>query len=60
MSTQPLPDDPMERALEIHRRLAKEYNLDFLNLREDLAARAEEEDAAAGRTPHPAQAPREG
>ena len=46
MSNQPPSDEAMQRALEIHRRLAKEYNLDFLNLREDLTARAEQEDAA--------------
>ncbi len=46
MSNQPPSDDAMQRALEIHRRLSKEYNLDFLNLREDIAARAEQEEAA--------------
>lgn len=49
MSNQPPSDEAMQRALEIHRRLAKEYNLDFLNLREDLTARAEQEDAARDR-----------
>lgn len=57
-STQPVPDDALRRAMEIHRRLEKEYGLDFLNLREDLVSRAEAEDAAATQTPP--QKPREG
>lgn len=51
MSTEPKPpaggdDDAMARAMEIHRRLQREYNWDFLRVREDLGAEAEARDAA--------------
>ena len=40
-------DDAMARAMEIHGRLQREYNWDFLRIREDLGAEAEAQDAAA-------------
>lgn len=41
------PDDALQRALEIHRRLQTEYGWDFMNTGAEIAARAEQAERAA-------------